>query len=69
MAGAVSVELARRSDVEVVSGERSPNGHPFVLSRSCRIRLAATIYRYLSLANPEQLRQTTSSETAVSNCT
>ena len=29
----------------------------------------ATIYRYISLANPEQLRQTTSSETAVSNCT
>lgn len=29
----------------------------------------ATIYRYISLASPEQLRQTTSSETAVSNST
>ncbi len=42
MVGAVSVELVRRSDVEVVSGERSPSGHPLVLSRSCRIRLAAS---------------------------
>ena len=29
----------------------------------------ATIYRYISLANPEQPRQTTSTKTAVSNST